>query len=253
MSGSLIVGSWDELARRRVCFGHQSVGASIVGALSTLSEQRLRIVESIDPEVFHRPVFAHFRVGHNRDPLSKCQAFSEAINAGIGDRIDVAFFKFCYVDITAQTDVNALFKAYQDVMSSLSNAFPKVMFLHVTVPLTRIEGGMLGWLREQIGGIDHEREDQVRRHAFNQRLRGVYGESGGLFDLAEVEATFPDGKASYVHYRGTTLPSLVPGYTDDGGHLTRHASEQVAVRLLASLHAAGIGPNKIVEGQGHSR
>lgn len=230
---------WEQLSQKRVCFGHQSVGADLMNALSMLSGRRLNIVESSDPEVFQRPVFAHFRVGQNCDPLSKCRAFAQVIKAGVGERVDVAFFKLCYVDITAQTDVNELFKIYQNVMASLSAQYPKVIFLHMTVPLKRVYRGVLGWLREKTGHFDCECEDQVRRHAFNQMLRGEYGRSGRLFDLAEIEASFPDGRPSCFQYRGRAVPNLVPKYTDDGGHLNYRAAQSVAGRLLSCLASSG--------------
>ncbi|MBH0204116.1 MAG: hypothetical protein HP496_17925 [Nitrospira sp.] len=234
-----MIGIWDQLAQKRICFGHQSVGADVMTALSMLNGERLSIVEGRDPETFQRPVFAHFRVGQNRDPLSKYRDFATVINSGVGERVDIAFFKMCYVDVTAQTDVKKLFADYQDMMSSLGKSYPKVMFLHVTVPLRRVGGGMLGWLREKTRGFDCEREDQVQRHAFNQLLRGAYGRSGRFFDLAEQEVTFQDGKPSYFQYRGETVPNLVSGYTDDGGHLNQLAAERIAGRLLACLSAAG--------------
>lgn len=234
--------SWDRLKEKRVCFGHQSVGADIVEALSRLSGRRLDVVESREAEVFRRPVFAHFRVGRNQDPFSKCRDFSQVINAGVGSRIDVAFFKFCYVDITAQTDVDELFNVYQKIMADLQEAYPKVSFLHVSVPVTLISRGMLGWLREKIEGYDSEREDQVRRHAFNQLLRGAYSGAGRLFDLAKEESTFPDGRSSEVRYRGETLPTLAPEYTDDVGHLNRPAAERMAGHLLTCLSDTGTEP-----------
>lgn len=229
---------WEQLARKRVCFGHQSVGANLINGLSALSPGRLDIVEGYDLEIFRHPVFVHFRVGQNHDPLSKFRAFAEILNAGVGERVDVAFFKLCYVDITAQTDISKLFPAYQDAMSSLSRRYPKVIFMHVTVPLKRVGGGVLGWLREKSGSFDREREDQVRRHTFNQLLRSAYGKSCRLFDLAEEEATYPDGSSASFQYRGETVPNLVAAYTDDGGHLNQPAAERMAGRLLASLGTA---------------
>lgn len=234
---------WEQLAQKRICFGHQSVGASLMSALSILSGWRLNIVESSDPEVFRRPVFSHFRIGQNRDPLSKCEAFARLINAGVGDQVDIAFFKFCYVDITTHTDIDGLFKTYQSVMASLSTQYPQVAFLHATVPLTRVRRGVLGWLREKTGHFDRECEDQVSRHAYNQLLRGAYGRCGRLFDLAEVEATYPDGKAACFHYRGGALPNLVSEYTDDGGHLNKYAAECAAGRLLSCLSTVSLGCN----------
>lgn len=234
-AGSIMIGVWDELPRKRVCFGHQSVGADIMKALSTISERRLRIVESRDPAAFDHPVFAHFKVGHNRDPLSKCQDFSRVINGGVGERVDIAFFKFCYVDITAHTDIEGLFKEYQSVMESLSVRYPHAVFLHMTVPLRGIRNGVWTWMRQKVGGLNREWEDQVSRHRYNRLLRSAYGESGRLFDLAELETTYPDGRRSSVSYRGEIVPNLVPEYTHDGGHLVQQAAERIAKRLSSCL------------------
>jgi hypothetical protein len=231
---------WEQLVQKRICFGHQSVGANLMNALSMLSGRCLNIVESSDPEVFRRPVFSHFRIGQNRDPFSKCEAFARLINAGIGDQVDIAFFKLCYVDITTHTDIDGLFKVYQNVMALLSKQYPQVAFLHVTVPLTRVRRGVLGWLCEKAGHVDRECEDQVSRHAYNQMLRSAYGGCGRLFDLADVESTYPDGKAVCFHYRGGTYPNLVSEYTDDGGHLNTYAAECAARRLLSCLSTVNL-------------
>lgn len=226
---------WERLAQKRVCFGHQSVGANLMNGLSTLEGCCLDIVQSHDPEIFRRPVFAHFRVGQNGDPISKCLAFAQVIDSGVGAQVDIALFKFCYVDITAKTDVDELFQTYRGIMNSLSHRYPKVAFFHVTVPLRKIRDGWLGWLREKSGRFDQERDNQIRRHLFDQKLRSAYGTSGRLFDLAKEEATYPDGRSSCFRHRREAVPNLVSDYTDDGGHLNRHAAKEIAGRLLACL------------------
>lgn len=204
-------------------------------ALSTMTGNHLEVIEANDAEALQRPAFAHFRVGQNHDPLSKCQAFAGVLESGVGERVDVAFFKLCYVDITADTDIDTVFLNYRRTMASLGERYPKVVFLHVTVPLIRIGGGALHWLREKAGCVNREREDQSRRHAYNQLLRDAYGSVGRLFDLAEVEATYPDGRPSCFHYHGDLVPALVSEYTEDGGHLNQRASELVAASLLSCL------------------
>lgn len=219
----------------KVCFGHQSVGEQLVQALTTMRECPVRVTETTDPGAFQRPVFARFRVGHNRNPLSKCRGFAQVMDQGAGNRIDIAFFKLCYVDITSQTDVEGLFRVYEETMTTLARAYPDVTFLHVTVPLRRISVERFGWLRERTGWTSREHADQVKRHAYNQILRAVYGETGRVFDLAAIESTGPDGTASPVACRGEALPSLVPEYTDDGGHLKPHAAARTAEHLLSCL------------------
>lgn len=226
---------WERLAQKRVCFGHQSVGADLMNGLSALDGCCLDIVQSHDPEIFRRPVFAHFQVGENRDPQSKCRAFAQVIDNGVGAQVDIALFKFCYVDITATTDVDELFQTYRGIMNHLSHRYPKVAFFHVTVPLRQVGDGWLGWLREKSGRFDPERDNQIRRHLFNQKLRSAYGTSGRLFDLAKEEATYPDGRSSCFRHHGEAVPNLVSDYTDDGGHLNRHAAKEIAGRLLTCL------------------
>ena len=229
--------SEDRLTEVRVCFGHQSVGVDIVNALSTIFGQRLGIVETDDPEAYGNPMVGHFRVGRNGDPLSKCRAFAEVIESGVGDRVDVALFKFCYVDVTSDTDIEALFRAYREMMGSLMEQYPQVTFLHVTVPLRQVTQGLRGWIGEMSGRPTRERKDQERRHAFNQLLRRAYGDSGCVFDLAEMEATFPDGTPAFFMHQGHRIPNLVADYTDDGGHLNQPAAELAAGRLLECLNA----------------
>jgi hypothetical protein len=226
---------WDRLSRKRICFGHQSVGKNLIDGFQGHDQARLHVVESVNPETFRLPVFAHFRVGQNRDPLSKFQHFESVMTSGVGESVDVAFFKLCYVDITAHTDVGNLFNAYRRMMDDLALTYPAVTFLHVTVPLRRLESGVLQWIKAQWRGDDRERLAQVKRHAYNELLRATYGPSGRLFDLAAAEATYPDGRASVIRHEGETLPNLVSDYTDDGGHLNGRAAERIVTRLLACI------------------
>jgi hypothetical protein len=147
-------------APMKVCFGHQSVGQDVVDALAAMPDLGLEVVETTDPEAFHKPVFAHFRVGTNGDGISKCRAFARVMEAGVGERADVAFFKFCYVDVTGDTDVGGLFHVYEDTMRELARAYPRVTFLHATVPLRCVSAGSVGWLRDRTGWIGRSRRDQ---------------------------------------------------------------------------------------------
>ncbi|MCP9469215.1 MAG: hypothetical protein NNA31_04345 [Nitrospira sp.] len=226
---------WDRLSRKRICFGHQSVGKNLIDGLMAGRQGRLNLVESSDPETFRHPVFAHFRVGQNRDPLAKFEDFKSVMTSGVGESVDVAFFKLCYVDITDCTDVGNLFNTYRRMMDDLVLTYPAVTFLHVTVPLRRLENGVLQWIKTQWRGDDRERLAQIKRHAYNELLRAAYGPSGRLFDLAAEEATYADGRASIIRHQGRAIPNLVSDYTDDGGHLNERAAERIAARLLACI------------------
>lgn len=94
--------SWKILADKKIYFGHQSVGRNIVAGIKAIvaknPEIQLRILETNNVSDFQSPVFAHSRIGENRKPYSKINAFSQFMNSGIGVNADLALFKFCYVD-----------------------------------------------------------------------------------------------------------------------------------------------------------
>jgi hypothetical protein len=141
------------------------------------------------------------------------------------------------VDVTEDTDVEGLFGVYEDTMRELARGYPDVSFVHVTVPLRNVSGDRMGALRQRIGWVGREWKDQIKRHAYNQMLRAAYGEAGSVFDLAAIETTRPDGTPSFVVCRENPLPSVLPDFTDDGGHLTRRAAAFMAKRLWSCLES----------------
>ena len=205
----------------------------------------LNIVETSNPADFNAPLFAHSGVGKNRDPQSKIDAFADSTEKGIGNKADIAFFKFCFVDITAKTDAEKVFTEYKNTMSRLQKKYPKTTFVHVTVPLTSKQTGMDGLIREAknlvkrlMGKAVSDYHDNIQRSQFNEILRKEYDGRAPIFDLAKVESTFPDGRRASFTKDGKTYHSMVPDYTYDSGHLNelgrKLAAEQLLV-LLASL------------------
>ena len=128
------------LSTKAIYFGHQSVGFNIMGGVEALvaatSGVVPQVVETSDPAAMKRGVFAHSGNGSNGDPAGKTAAFATAILGGVGGRVDIAFFKFCYVDFGGSTDVESVFTDYQSKMAELKSAYPSVHFVHFTVPLT---------------------------------------------------------------------------------------------------------------------
>jgi hypothetical protein len=131
--------TWTKLSQKKIFFGHQSVGFNIIDGLKDLMKEnpqiKLNIVETSNPSDFDAPLFAHARVGKNTDPKSQIDAFANFIEEGIGNKADIAFFKFCYVDVMAGTDSQKVFDDYKKSMSNLTKKYPKTNFIHVTVPL----------------------------------------------------------------------------------------------------------------------
>jgi len=233
-----------DITGRTICFGHQSVGFNIIAGICDLMAKDdsldLPIRETSDLENQPGPVLAHFRNGVNRDWQSKIDAFQAAIRKGLGRVPDMALFKFCYVDITADTDVREVWAAYQRTMQQLEGEFPATIFLHVTVPLQTAGAGWKQWLQKFWGqtkvGVP---ADNIRRNELNALFREQYGRSGRLFDLARVEATRPDGRRELFVARGTRYEALAREFTDDGGHLNEPGRMAVAANFLKTLANAG--------------
>ena len=238
--------AWQRLAQKKIYFGHQSVGFNIIDGIKDVMKENpqimLNIVEITDPSESNVPIFAHSRVGKNRDPRSKIDAFATFMERGIGEKSDMAFFKFCYVDVTARTDIDKVFNEYKNKMAHLDRKFPEMIFIHATVPLTYKPTGIEGWKRKGkdfikkiIGRPVRGYEDNIKRNQFNEKLRKEYGGKAPIFDLSTIESTFPDGTRSLFTKDGSTYYSLVPDYTHDGGHLNEKGRIIVAEQLLILL------------------
>lgn len=235
--------AWDRLAGRRIFFGHKSVGDNLVAGLEDLVRQqpqlRLRVVRTSDPADFAAPVFGHAHLGTNGDPRSKLAAFADLMSGPLGACVDVAFFKFCYVDVTADTDVPALFADYRATLDRLRLARPRVTFVHVTVPLTVRPTGPKAAVWRLLGRPDNN----VARCRFNELLRKEYAGRAPLFDLARCEATAPDGFVRGHEVAGLRVEGLWAAYSDDGGHLNAAGRRWAAEALLVVLgRAAAVGP-----------
>jgi hypothetical protein len=80
-----------------------------------------------------------------------------------------------------------------------------------------------------------EYDDNIQRNKFNHLLREQYKSYDPIFDLAKIESTFPNGKTCSFTKNGTIYHSLVPAYTNDGGHLNELGGKVVARHLLMFL------------------
>lgn len=226
------------LASKKIFFGHQSVGGNIIDGMKDLMKQdpalKLKIKETADKAAFNAPVFAHARVGKNTRPLTKIEDFARQMDSGVGNAAEIAFFKFCYVDIDSGTDVNALFSRYKETIEALKKKYPKTMIVHVTVPLTVIQSGPKALLKRVLGKpIGYEAN--AKRHQYNELLKSEYASSEPIFDLALAEATTADGKIVRHNYNGQSILALAPEHTDDGDHLNVNGRSLVARRLIEFL------------------
>ncbi len=230
---------WDNLSGKRIFFGHQSVGGNIVMGISDVLDSnkdiKLVILESDKPGDLKPGVFEHALIGLNKKPLSKIEAFSELIKTGTGKNSDIAFFKFCYVDIDKSTDVESLFDTYQKTMSELKAEYPDVTFIHVTVPVVRQADKNIKYRIKKLIGRETGDSNHIARNKFNEILVSFYQGKEPVFDLARLEAVSPEKNLCYFNDNGKKIMTLCPEYTDDGGHLNDIGRRYIAGQLLVFL------------------
>lgn len=230
---------WARLERKRIFFGHQSVGYNIVEGIREVSEGNgpiaLKILETTNPGDFSTPLFAHAAIGKNEDPRSKCEAFSNLLDEQLAGKVDIALLKFCYVDITGATALEQVMAGYESIIERLKREFPKIVFIHVTVPLNTTPMDLRSRVKRFIGYPQWVDTDNMKRNEFNRMLRDRYLGKEPVFDLAAVESIRPDGRHSTFRRNGRNYDSLSPEYTDDGGHLNPLGRKRAAEQLLITL------------------
>jgi hypothetical protein len=231
----------DVVGRTRVFFGHQSVGVNVLdGVPGVFAKHNIAAppIELDGTEPGPAGGFiSHEFIGENEKPLTKIESFDKAIRGGIGDKIDVALMKLCYIDIMTTTDVDALFASYRDTMTALERDYPDVTFIHATVPLTT-EPSFVSKLKMRLKGSDRfGAAENVARERYNELVRAQYG-SGHLLDLAAIESTQPDGKRDVRTHDGQQYFTLSEGYAADLGHLNAIGSEIAATAFLQSIAQA---------------
>jgi len=228
---------WDGLAKKKIYFGHHSVGYNLIDGikmhLAENPEINLNISEGTDPTLFDHAIFAHSRNGQNSNPKSKIDAFVEKMDSGLGDRIDVAGFKYCYVDFHKNTDVNEIFNYYKSELKKLSDKYPNTKFIHFTIPLTVKKTGIKEFFKSifKIGKGTSVERNKIRK-TYNELLLKEYGGNQTVFDLATYESTYPDGNRLFSKKE---IYSLIPEYSSDGRHLSEVGKYNIGGQLLLFL------------------
>lgn len=213
----------------RVFFGHQSVGQDVLDGVRRLARRGAPV-----------PAIQDALIGQNEDPLAKIADFDARVRGGIGQQVDVAMMKLCYIDVTAATDVPALFDTYRTTMSALERDHPEVAFVHVTVPLTTERGGLTRLRAKLTGNTRYGAEENVVRERLNSLIRAEYA-ADRLFDLAAVESTRPDGTRVGGRRDESDYFALYDGYASDLGHLNATGAEVAAAAWLATVTRAARG------------
>ena len=235
---------WQQLAKSKIFWGHQSVGSNIIGGLQELLSANAQIplkVEAVkQPYTLAIGTLSHDHVGTNGDPSSKIKDFVRIVEGGVGAQVDTAFFKFCFIDFNGKTDVQQVCTEYKKALQGLKAKYPAIQFMHATVPLVKVETGPKAWVKKILGRTLDGTKDNVKRHEFNEMLRAEYSGKDPIFDIAKYESTRPDGSRETFELDGKRYFALVPAYTSDGGHLNTLGSRYLASELLFVLVDASV-------------
>ena len=229
---------WKLLETKKIYFGHQSVGKNIVDGIKIILTEK----PVIDLNIFEsdkRPIannegwFANSFIGENKDPYSKIKAFSSIVEGQFGNVADIVFFKFCYVDIMSESNIEAIFSKYKETMEELQRLYGATRFIHVTIPLRKVQDGPKAYIKQIIGRPIDEYAENIKRNEYNKFLRDCY--KTNLFDLARFESTKQDGTRQTFTLNDKSYYSMAPEYTSDKGHLNEIGRRYVAEQLLIYL------------------
>ena len=177
-------------------------------------------------------------MGHNVDTTSKINAFRDIMDNGVGNKADIAFFKFCYVDIMRDSEPKQIFNQYTGAMNELSRRYSQTTFLHVTVPVCSVSRSakkVVKSLIKRLIGRPGVFEDNVKRWEYNALLNDAYVKEQKLFDMALAETVSLNGFRVYMKKGGQKVFFMLPQYTTDGGHLNEEGRRIVAEQLLIVL------------------
>lgn len=223
----------DRATNKRVFFAHQSVGYNILSGVQHVSGV-VSITDISGKEFTYitQPGIWHCKIGRNTDPKGKMAEFKKLmIDNGLGAKFDIAALKLCYVDIDRSTDVTDLFKNYTETIDSIEKKYPKLIIVHVTVPLNTHNPPRL---RTKIKDFFFG-DINVKRNEYNNLIRLKYQGKKPIVDLAAMESMRPDGKRESFSFKGKIYDALYSGYSNDGGHLNTAGQDKAAMQFLKTL------------------
>lgn len=226
------------ISHENIYFGHRSVGENIIAGLNKLISENGRhaviIKDFKNSSQIESNYFMHSNIGQNGDPKSKFEEFSRIVNDLVSKNLDVAMMKLCFVDITKNTNLDEVFGSYVKMIDSLQNKYPNLTIIHFSVPL-KTKPSLLVKIKNMIKGRDdYDLQDEVARNKYNELLYLKYSKDK-IFDLAEIESTYPNGKREFVNVEGKPCYILIKDYTDDGGHLNTVGQQVVSEKLINKL------------------
>lgn len=213
-------------ASLRIYFEHASVGRNIFSdsengfdllarSNAHYSSDRVTWAGSTDPAWFdaHGGLADNDRGNPGAD--AKIRIFATSMTPELAKRLDVASFKFCWID--TPSDAEKLFAGTRDTMEFLQRSYPSVVFVWWTMPLERDRA-------------------ESSRQKYNNLVRAYCSANNQwLLDIAALEShddagnLVADGKGRELQYSG---------YSSDGGHLSREGKVKLAKaywRLIVAI------------------
>ena len=230
------------LESKRILFGHSSVGYSIVKGIEELIStnkrfKKIRVIELQPNDVIDKPGIYHTKIRRNGFPSEKSDNFIKVLDENnVGKNIDIALFKYCYVDIEKNAKIDRILNYYSETVSKIHEEYPKIKILHVTTPLYSHKRGLKGLIKR----IFRPDFNNIKRNEYNSELIKRFQDTEPLYDLATVQSTYPDGKRSSFKYKSKIYYSLANEYTYDGGHLNNAGRYYAAIELLKVLGSVSI-------------
>lgn len=227
-----------KISGQKIYFGHQSVGYNMLSGLEQWEKETGVTIPTMETRDFSNTdgySLVHFRVGQNKDPYSKIDDFVNLCQKIPKEESSMAFFKFCYVDFHHEADVNAIFENYKTRMMALRDSCRQCRIVLCTVPVTTLQSGPKALVKKILAKPLNNARENIRRNAFNEKIRAELAEEFPVFDLARVESTLPDGTDVSFTYEGINYPQLNNRYTVDGGHLNSYGARAVSFNLIAFL------------------
>jgi hypothetical protein len=226
------------IGQKNIYFGHRSVGENIISGLNNIisenAQNELKIEELKNNSKFEGSYFVHSNIGHNGDPQSKFDEFTRIVNNLASMKLDIAMMKLCFVDITNNTNITDVFKSYVAMIDSIQNKYPGLTIIHFSVPL-KSKPSLINNIKGLIKGPkNYDPQDNLARNKYNEFLYSKYSRED-IFDLAEIESTYPHGKRESYIIDGKLCYFLIKDYTDDGGHLNDLGKQIVAEKLIIKL------------------
>lgn len=221
-SSSLTAQDLSYVATKRILFGHMSVGQNMVDGIVPLYNSYGVAPPNIITKLSNinsasGGFFAEFGVGTNGDPVGKTANFDTQVRL-YAAKLDIVFMKFCFIDITSTTDLNAVFTAYKTVMDGITNDFPNITVVYTTSALDI-----------------YSTPNAVARAQLAAMVRAEYGATGRVFDLATIESTAPDGSRVGGDSGGQPYYKPYSGYLLDGGHLNATGAALADTKLYELL------------------